>query len=638
MRITIYLLFCLILLSCGASQKVTNYSNKPYSEKINDAIFENFAAEPLSKKYGNVRAVKIIYVLKSAKMYYINNAFAIYHHDFTEKYFNNNQGLNVFNENNYSDNPNREYFLGNINYYPETKQYIFELSASDEMGIENIEKFYNLIVSSVETTRKISLMLNSNRLLDMKAELEKKMPVTDPSVLYKNLKYQAIANFEAEGRLIFVEDITKLTTPLKRTDIVVLKNTPLQIPILSGLIVNEFQTPLSHVSILGQNRKIPIFAYRNSFDNSELRKLEGQLIKLTVTDTNFIIKKIEFLSPTNNTRKRYLLKEPEFVDSLIDTKFIDIKSANIVGNKAAMFGELHFLSKQATFKIPESSFAIPFHYYQQHIEKSGAQALIQNLLAKLQTNPDADYTIDLQNIRNAIENFVVDPKIVAKINTRLQKSPYRTFRFRSSTNAEDAPGFSGAGLYDSKTVDLDSEKKTISRAMQKVWASLWNDYAFNERVYFNMDQTNCVMGILVHRSFPDEAVNGVAITKNLYRNDYPGFVINAQFGDVSVVSPENDIICDQFICYPEQTDEFYNNTVDVITYSDLFQSNLSGNKLTMSIDEIKNLASQLEKIKRYFSRKIKYYGTYASFGMDIEFKLSKDRRELYIKQARVFND
>jgi len=168
-----------------------------------------------------------------------------------------------------------------------------------------------------------------------------------------------------------------------------------------------------------------------------------------------------------------------------------------------------------------------------------------------------------------------------------------------------------------------------------VWASLWSYDAFMEREFFNIDHEEVYMGILVHRSFPSEEVNGVAITKNLYRENNYGFVINAQLGNQSVVKPKDGVICDQLICYPQEANELYNNKndIDVITIS-----NLNNGNLTMSEDEIQNLANQLDIIKHYFKNHFYPRIEYLDFGLDVEFKLDGEQRVLYFKQVRFFND
>jgi phosphoenolpyruvate synthase/pyruvate phosphate dikinase len=196
-------------------------------------------------------------------------------------------------------------------------------------------------------------------------------------------------------------------------------------------------------------------------------------------------------------------------------------------------------------------------------------------------------------------------------------------------------GFSGAGIYTSKTGEIGNPKKPIDKAIRKVWSSLWSYNAFMEREAFNIDHSSVAMGILVHRSFPDEAVNGVAITSNLYRNEYMGFVVNAQLGDESVVQPNGDIQCDQFICYPDETAAAYGKSeggIDIINYS-----SLNNGKLVMTNDEIQELANTLENIKRRYLRNHYIKTSYFHFALDLEFKLDKDTRKLYIKQMRIYN-
>ncbi|MDN9015613.1 hypothetical protein Q0P45_14150, partial [Staphylococcus aureus] len=57
---------------------------------------------------------------------------------------------------------------------------------------------------------------------------------------------------------------------------------------------------------------------------------------------------------------------------------------------------------------------------------------------------------------------------------------------------------------------------------------------------------SCAMGILVHRSFPNETANGVLVTRNIYREKYAGITVNVQKGDASVVKPDAGVTCDEF--------------------------------------------------------------------------------------------
>ena len=140
------------------------------------------------------------------------------------------------------------------------------------------------------------------------------------------------------------------------------------------------------------------------------------------------------------------------------------------------------------------------------------------------------------------------------------------------------------------------------------------------------------MGILVHRSFPNEELNGVAITTNVANRYYPAFTINAQLGEESVVLPENGSVPEQFLYYFIYFDPYSKPQVEYITYS-----SLSPNKSIMSDSEKSYLAYVLDSIKKEFYYNILLTNeSYTSFGLDIEFKFDTNDRKLYIKQVRPY--
>lgn len=602
------------------------------SSKLN---FDAFSGLPISAKYGQIEAVKIVYEIATQKLYFLNSQNFEFHHEFCSKILRNHQSLGTFNDNNYSTSLKRQYLLANINYQHTTHTYFLELSPSDLMSVLDIDKLYSSVLSNAYLDSNLKLILNSARLESIESTLGS-LPTLSTSELYSNLQYQAISKFNGAGNLRFITNLKREYSDIKPSDIIVLSETPLQIPQVAGVIITEFQTPLSHLSLLGQNRHIPVMALKNAFSNTEIIKANGSNVLLTVKSDTFIIKPIKSLIAPTKPKKTTNLKYDLNKDSLLVLDKVHRRSHRYIGNKAHNFSELVYVSRNAGFKTPESAFAIPFYYYQEHIKSSGTDKLINKLLfyQAHQSNPDSIKYI-LREIRNSIKYYPIDNHLTRNV-TRLAKSlgSYTHLRFRSSTNAEDSDGFSGAGLYDSKTGVLDDVDHSIDEAIKKVWASLWSYPAFMEREYFRINQRTVYMGILVHRSFPDEAVNGVAITKNLYRNSYFGYVVNAQLGNESVVKPTSGVICDQFICYPSTLNNMYdeNNTIEIIT-----TSSINNGQLVMTNEEIKNLANQLKRIKNHFYNQTLQYDDFNNFAMDVEFKIDGENRVLYIKQARKFN-
>ena len=619
----------IILLNCCSSSPVA----QEYLNSLSESDFIALQREPLSSKYSQVQAVKVIYDLKTKEIYYISNSFQ-YHNKFCQTVLGYNEPLGIFNRDNYgTDRDKRQYLLANINFFSSRKEYILELSPSDQMLISDITLLHNRVAETSFLTPDVKLILNSARLINSESKLT--IPFIKPEEIYKNQNFQSVSKFTGKGKLRKIELSELSNSSIDEDDIILINGTPLQLAGVSGIITTDLQTPLSHLSILGQNRKIPVMALKDAWDDENINSLIGKQIELTVSIDGFTISETNGLSNSKKERKRLYLKKNLNEKELIKAKDFNRKTANYCGYKAENFGILYQLAEKMDFSVPEAAFGIPFYYYQQHAEKSEVIGLITQL--ENHSNPKEL----LSTIREKIKSTPVDSTLILNIENQLEgMSSFNRFRFRSSTNAEDMKGFSGAGLYSSKTALTRSniaekdEGKTIENALRKVWASLWKDSAYDERAYFNIQQEDVMMGILVHRSFPDEEVNGVAISKNLYRENNLGFVVNAQLGDSSVVQPNPAITCDQFICYPTQESGFYtqNQTIEIITTSSLNDFNL-----VMTSDEIYRLANVIQGIKKYFYYRDFTSDTFNEYALDFEFKLEKDSRELYLKQVRPFN-
>ena len=630
---TFFLFVILLISSCSTAQTPPKYLTQINNKEEFNMLFGN----PLSNKYGEVDAVKVVYDIQSKKIYYLNGKNYKYHHGFCAKKLGYSKGLEAFNENNYSaDSPQRIYLLGNINYYHALKQFILDLSPADLIQPKDIETLYQQIIKTTFINKNFALLLNTSRLIDLSKQF--KIPTITPEKIYKNQTYQAISVESKFGYLRFANAKDLKENTYHKNDILVLENTPNIIPLVTGIIASEFQTPLSHLSILGRNRKIPIMASKGAYNNKKLLKYKDQYVLLIVTPNGYSVKK--YNPEKYHNKKQYLAKikldKNLSVDSLVDFNERKKVISHAIGNKAKNFSTLKHLSKQANFKVPENAFAIPFYFYEKHLETSKAGVLIEQLLIDYKAQPDSvNLKNRLKKIRKTITKTPIDKSLLEQVNKRLKNdNGYQRFRFRSSTNAEDMKGFGGAGLYTSKTGVIGDSTKTIEKAIKKVWASLWNIQAFNERSYFNIKQENVAMGILVHRAFPKEIANGVAITKNIYRESNFGYVVNVQVGNESVVEPKKGVICDQVVCYESGESKIYSekDIIEVIT-----KSSLNNNQLIMTDAEILNLVKQLEVIKHYYFNRSNEYD-YVKFGLDIEFKLDSEKRVLYIKQVRYYND
>jgi hypothetical protein len=315
------------------------------------------------------------------------------------------------------------------------------------MTKEDISDLWDIVSKATYIGDRLHLLLNSARLQGLRKVFDSKIPLLDPSSIYSKLDYQAIGKFRKCGVLHFINDFEFEKDNIQPTDIAVINETPLFLPKVSGIIVTEFQTPLSHLTILGQNRKIPIAAYKQAFQDSILLNWNNEKVCFTVFADTFKIELIDKLKPLHRTHKQIKLKYNLEVDSLVEIENINKKSYKYAGNKAANFGTLYQLSQKYDFKVPENAFVIPFYYYKQHVLNSKAQQLIDNLLSKNSQLDQDSLKLILKRIRKEIYLKPLDSSLLKSIDEKIAvNTNYTRFRFRSSTNAEDAKGFSGSGL------------------------------------------------------------------------------------------------------------------------------------------------------------------------------------------------
>ena len=118
----------------------------------------------------------------------------------------------------------------------------------------------------------------------------------------------------------------------------------------------------------------------------------------------------------------------------------------------------------------------------------------------------------LEEFRSAIQDGEFDAELRAEIikkwKTQLGGKPVFV---RSSSNAEDLPNFSGAGLYSSVPNVINEDK--LIEAVKKVWASLWKFEAYEARVRNYVSQTDVYMSALIQLGI-DMQKGGVMITKD----------------------------------------------------------------------------------------------------------------------------
>jgi hypothetical protein len=482
--------------------------------------------------------------------------------------------------------------------------------------------------------------------------------------LYGSTSLQILNRGTAYGTLRHVTAGQLETMVVSFTDILVLERLPNFLPVVAGTITEELQTPLAHVNVAARTRGTPNIALPGASKKPEVEPLLGELVRFEVGDGAFRLEKVGL----EEAREFWEGRNPEpMVPEYDDTmqglpsfEELSFTDAASVGAKAANLAELsRVLGEQAP-----RGFAVPFSHYDQFMRDnlvdesscSGARESCVRLgrpreacdrarqlcvgagdgetlrehVARLLK--DDDFAGDtgvreaaLFGVRTFIENGAVDPDFATRLGVRVSEIfGNRRVRIRSSTNAEDLPGFTGAGLYESVSAYASGSEAAPER-IREVWASVWSWRAFEERAYWNMDHLAVRMGCAVNQAFGEEAANGVLVTQNIADPTVEGMYVNVQLGEVSVTNPDNGALPEVFsiIAAP-----------DGVQVARQRFSSLSPDEPILSVAEIGTLFYAAHEVRDHFAG---LYGRSPNaLALDLEFKLTNPDRSLVIKQARPY--
>lgn len=594
--------------------------------------FKQLSSTPLNKNLTGFESVKLVFDLEQDKLYFIHSRRYAFHYPFCSERLFYPGNLYEFNRDNYSEHANRSYILGNLNWNAKDSSFFIDFSVFDQSNAQTIRKLHKEVAKAIKLPYPVLLLANTQSILQQSDQLEG-IPLVYPNTLLPSKDFQLLGSGKTIGKLVIVDHPDSLHQLLFPNEILAFRTTPDFVPKAQGILLGEFQTPLSHFSILSANRNIPIAADQRLFSDSNFIALNGQWIELRIDDTGiqYAPSKQHYLLSESKAEKHLTVDYRE--NKLVPLSAFKQAGVPVIGSKAFNLGQLTLLQKKGEFRTPEGIFAIPVFFYRQHLIASGASELIP----QLEKTKDLDSIRHLlKEIRERIRNFPVNEKLVGQIQENLEEYPeFRTFRFRSSSNAEDLPFFSGAGLYTSTTVDLDNPNKSIERALRKVWASLWSFDAYAERAAYTIASEEVAMAVLVHRSFPNEVANGVIVTRNIHKAiENEGLTINVQTGDVSVVDAPDSISCEQIAIVNEMTYSAFNESVEYVRFS-----SLNDYKPILSTEDLQKIQRAVAVIKRDFwnrePMRVRMKG-YENYGLDLEFKLVGAARILYIKQVRPY--
>lgn len=614
------------------------------------ADFDALASTPIDENLPGARSVKVVLdQLDGDALYFQNSQKFQIHYQFVSTHLSGGERpvvpqLSEFNQQEYYQ-PDRRFILGAVTYYEGPKVWAFELAPYDTAGAEMMTKVMTQLREAAYFGPALVFHPTSEA-VEVEARKLAGVTVMTTDDLYAQTEYQPLTLGRTVGKLHFVKAADLETEYLGYRDVVVLDEVPNDISVVSGLITEQFQTPLSHVNVLSQNRHTPNMGLRGATSNQQVRSLDGKWVELTVGASAWSIREATDEEAAafweqNKPKPVSLPKLDLTVTGLHDIEQIveegkgtlreAIKKAVLAyGGKAA-----HYALLATTKNVPvRKAFAIPVSYYDQFMRDNGFYARIASLLADPEFQNDAKVRdAELSALRTDMKKGKVDEALQALLKDKISKEyPGGKMRFRTSTNSEDLDGFPCAGCYESHTGDP-ADWADVLDAIRKTWATVWLFRTFEERAYYGIDHTSVGMALLVHPNFPEEEANGVALTANPYdaAGLEPGYYVNVQWGgDAEVVAPPPGITSDEFLYFFDSP----NRPITFLSHSNLVAE---GNVLTAR--QTYDLGVALKAIHERFSPA---YGPKAGnngwYAMDVEFKFDDEGSggapKLFVKQAR----
>lgn len=572
-----------------------SFPTQPTNDWRNQILFPDdpFVSAATQTDENSIQWVKFCLVLKEpARIYYQDSTKYVLHHEFATARLPGFEGMTRTAFDQVSLHPtNQQIVLGTVMIPPQSKikrgirEYGVQIMGQEPYPGEMVAHIIELVRSTVIGAEGAAVYYlpafeqTSAAQMD-EAYLEGQgIPVSRPDRWLSG--DQVYSPGWALGRLVSVTATNLMaaytTGLLHPEDIVLIDAVPSEMPFVSGIISLTPSTPSSHVAILAESYRVPFVYLADAATRAQAQQLAGKEVVLQGrVESGFhmaqIIKvdgtmeaafKAELLAyktvpPTRITPKATYGSISASTDALKPS------DSRYFGGKAANYGVIR--RAVPTNSEPAVAFSMDLWDAFMDQELPGGVTLRAEINARL---APFTYPPDIRGFFNTLAMIRAMITQTAKFsasqqsaitNALAQFDPNRNIRFRSSSNAEDSASFTAAGLYDSFSGcladDLDGDdlgpshgdpteakERGVFRAMQKVYASFYNDNGCLERLRHGIDESQVGMGILAHYSYPDdqELANGVAevtfeasgsVSQQLTAH------LTAQTGAVSITNPD----------------------------------------------------------------------------------------------------
>ncbi|MFC0845392.1 PEP/pyruvate-binding domain-containing protein [Streptomyces noboritoensis] len=498
--------------------------------------------------------------------------------------------LDAFNASVYMD-PERRFLLGVLSLHTgedaegrERTFLVLETTEADTMNGELLAFFYEFVRARVDG--RLPLLLkpaNHGQEEELAAISERRVPRILSHELFGSRTRTPLNPGEATGRLRFFrtyEEYAAEEAGLGWADIVAMPCLPDDVPRVAGFLNTAPITPLSHTNVLASGWGIPNAIVLDLEQLVEQDGLDGVWVRYRVREDEISLERLErepVLRAPAWHQQRIRLEPPLLEDApVLALHRLRAADSDRYGTKAANLGELHHVLDSRTADLtafygkprppredlyghlaarlglsspsmaelraraaefvsetlgaPEGV-ALPFSLQQHFLASSPA---LQQGIGKLKMALELDATDVLDplclQLQQLIRHTPVPESVTRQISQAFPAPAAARGRLvvRSSSNAEDLPGFSAAGVYDSVTAVHGTAE--LLDAVRQVWASLVSPRSVRLRHQVGISLDDTYMGVIIQEYVP-ASLGGVLVTcdptrredfRNVYLNCSPG--------------------------------------------------------------------------------------------------------------------
>lgn len=500
--------------STPPAQAMGNRSSQPFAADLpSQAAFDQLArvynaGTPLAQPH-------VIFVIDrqakpAARLYFINTPRFQLHDRFLRA-----QGLLAGSKEalnrNYRD-AGRRFILGTLSWQPQINGFVFEFWEGDQLTAPLLHE----TAAQLHSHFFAPLQFKANASAQEQVAAAAGIAAVTQSALIGQQSFLPLNPGQAVGRLRLVDDIDQVHD-LQPSDIVVLRQVPITLPPVAGVVTEQPSTMVSHVNLLTRGWGVP-----NAYIRAASRVLSthnGQWVQLTVSAKDYQLRAATADEREKAIQKSVLKRSVAGASIQKDTRttalqpLAALRAANRrqCGAKAANLGELQHAAI-AGVTVPDG-FCLPFGIYANAMQRFG----LAEKVARMQQQPgfDSDAAVRrtaLAELRAEIEQMPLDAAFASSLQARWASQLQQAGVFvRSSSSSEDLPGFSGAGLY--TTVPNVKGEAALQDAVRKVWASVFNFEAWEARRAAGIAQDEVAMAVLVQKAVDSEA-SGVMVTRD----------------------------------------------------------------------------------------------------------------------------